>query len=486
MKKNKITSSLGYKSWTYFVVFALSILLLLQFFQLILLEPFYLRTLKKEIKTFTNNVSDIYFNTDIDNKEKNYQLYSLTMNNNACVIVFDSNNATTVSGFDALGNSGCAIYNNSVVNQRFIDVLENTDENEIFLQGEFIELSDQEVMVYGKKVYIDEQTYYVISNVTLQSINIITKTFQNQFILISLIVLSLSLLISLLFSRIISQPIVRIKEEANKLTYGNYDLKFEDTDINEVQELADTIDLAAKEISKVEEYRSELMANVSHDLKTPLTMIKAYAEMIKDISGDNKEKREEHLDIIINETDSLNTLVSDMLNLSKLQAKAISVKFEPFDLTEQLYNCYYRFEPLAAAEGVTIEFNCEPELIAIGDGNKIEEVLNNFVSNSLKHYGDDKTIILKGYLKNKDYIRVEVTDHGTGIDDDTLPYIWDRYFKIDKKYQRSKSGSGLGLAISKAILETYNCKYGVISKINEGSTFYFEIPTINLDEVQTI
>ncbi len=467
------------------MIFALSILLLLQFFQLILLEPFYLRTLEKEIKLFTNNVSDIFF-SDIENKEKNYQLYSLTMNNNACVIIFDSNNATTVSGFDALGNSGCAIYNNSVVNQRFIDILENTDENEILLQGDFIELSDQEVMVYGKKIYIEDQIYFVISNVTLQSINIITKTIQNQFVLISLIVVTLSLMISLLFSRIISQPIIKIKEEANKLTYGNYDLKFEDSGINEVQELADTIDIAAKEISKVEEYRNELMANVSHDLKTPLTMIKAYAEMIKDISGDNKVKREEHLDIIINETDSLNNLVSDMLNLSKLQAGAVSVNSEPFDLTEQLYNCYYRFEPLAAAEDVTIDFQCEPELIAMGDENKIEEVLNNFLSNALKHYGEDKTIVLKGYLKNKEFIRVEVTDHGTGIDEDLLPYIWDRYFKIDKKYQRSKSGSGLGLAISKAILETYGCKYGVISKVNKGSTFYFEIPTINLDEVQII
>lgn len=465
--------------------FALSILLLLQFFQLILLEPFYLRTLRKEIKIFTNSVADIYF-SDAESKEKAYQLYSLTMSNNACVIVFDSNNNTTVSGFDALGNSGCAIYNNSVVNQRFIDILENTDEDEILLQGDFIELSDQEVMVYGKKVYIEDQTYYVISNITLQSINIITKTIQNQFVLISLIVLSLSLLISLLFSKIISQPIVRIKEEANKLTYGNYDLNFENNDINEVQELADTIDLAAKEISKVEEYRTELMANVSHDLKTPLTMIKAYAEMIKDISGENRDKREEHLDIIINETDSLNNLVSDMLNLSKLQAKAVAVQAEAFDLTEQLYNCYNRFEPLAASEGVTIDLQCQPELIAIGDASKIEEVLNNFVSNALKHYGDDKTIILKGYYKSKNTIRVEVTDYGTGIDEEVLPYIWDRYFKIDKKYQRSKSGSGLGLAISKAILETSGCKYGVISKINEGSTFYFEIPSIDLDEVQKL
>lgn len=485
MKKNKFVNSLGFKSWTYFVLFALSILLLLQFFQLILLEPFYIRTLKKEIKTFTNNVSDIFF-SETEIKEKNYLLYSLTMNNNACVIVFDSTNSTTISGFDALGNAGCAIYNNSVVNERFIEVLENTDKDEIYLQGDFIELSDQEVIVYGKKFLVNDQEYYVISNITLQSINIITKTIQNQFILISLIVLTLSLLISLLFSKIISQPIIRIKEEANKLTYGNYELEFEDTGINEVQELADTIDLASKEISKVEEYRNELMANVSHDLKTPLTMIKAYAEMIKDISGDNKDKREKHLDIIINETDSLNTLVSDMLNLSKLQAGAISVDSEPFDLTEQLYSCYYRFEPLAALEDVTIEFECEPELIAIGDGNKIEEVLNNFVNNALKHYGEDRKIIIKGYLKNKDYIRVEVTDHGTGIDEESLPYIWDRYYKIDKHYQRSRSGSGLGLAICRAILETYNCKYGVISKINEGSTFYFEIPTIDLDKVETL
>ena len=197
------------------MLFALSILLLLQFFQLILLEPFYIRTLKKEIKTFTGKVAEIF--SVIWKIKKNYQIYSLTMNNNACVIVFDSNNATTVSGFDALGNSGCAIYNNSVVNQRFIDILENTDKDEIFLQGDFIELSDQEVMVYGKKVYIDDQVYYVISNVTLQSINILTKTIQNQFVLISLIVLSLSLLISLLFQELFLNQLLKLRKKQTSL-----------------------------------------------------------------------------------------------------------------------------------------------------------------------------------------------------------------------------------------------------------------------------
>lgn len=482
--KNKFLNSLKFRSWSYFVLFALSILLLLEFFQIILIEPSYLNTLEKEIKTYTKNVSDIYFRSAEDDdavKLKHSELYSLTMNNNACVIIFDKTKGTTSLAYDALGESGCAIYRDSTVNQKFIEDLDNSTSDEIMEQGQFIELSSQDVMVYGKKFTVDENVYYIISNITLQSLNILSKTIQGQFVYISLLVMGLSLIISILFSNFISGPILQVKQEAKKLSYGNYDVHFDNFEINEIKELAETIEVAAHEIQKVELVQKELVANVSHDLKTPLTMIKAYAEMIKDISGDNKIKRNEHLDVIIAETDSLNNLVKDLLNLSKLQAGAISVNIQPFDLTGLINEVANHFRPLCSAENVDLVVECEPELVACGDNKRINEVLNNFLSNALKHYGDDKKIIIKAYLLNKDKIMVEIIDHGTGIAKEDLPNIWERYFKIDKSYQRSKTGTGLGLAINKAILEAHQADYGVYSQKDKGSTFYFELNNAEME-----
>ena len=473
MKKNRILSSLRFKSWSYFVLFALSILFLLQFFQLILIEPFYKRTLKNEIRSLNDSIANIYFRED-ENTDVNEEIYNLTVEKEACILIFDKETGKTL-GYDALGEGNCAIYNDKAVNTDIIDQLDASEEKSIMIEGPLVEFSNKEVMVYGQKYLHNEKTYFIFSNFALQSINYLTETMQHQFIIITMIVLALSLLISLLFSEIISQPIVSITNEAKKLSYGDYDLHFENFDINEVDQLAQTIDMAGNEIEKVEDLRKELMSNVSHDLKTPLTMIKAYAEMIRDISGSNKKKRNEHLDVIINETDSLSKLVNDMLDLSRLQSSAIDIKLDAFDLTTEINNAVERFQSLADKEGVTLIVNCDPELIALGDKRRINEVLYNFISNALKHYGDDKQIIINAQLINKNTIRVEIIDHGTGIDEENLPYIWDRYFKIDKQYRRSQTGTGLGLAINKAILEAHKANYGVISHINEGSTFYFEL-----------
>ena len=181
--KDKFLNSLKFRSWSYFVLFALSILLLLEFFQIILIEPSYLNTLKKEVKTYTKNISDLYFRPAEDEeaiKLKHSDMYSLTVSNNACVIIYDKTKGTTSLAYDALGESGCAIYRDSNVNQKFIEDLDNSETDEILEQGQFIELSSQDVMVYGKKLTIEDNEYYIISNITLQSLNTLSKTIQGQ------------------------------------------------------------------------------------------------------------------------------------------------------------------------------------------------------------------------------------------------------------------------------------------------------------------
>lgn len=475
-------NSLNFKSWLYFVLFALSIILMLLFFQIIMLEPFYKDTLKRDILTLNENIYEISFRSGDDNETKTTKLYELTSKNNACIVIYNTE-TTNATAYDVLGENGCAIYQQGTVNPKIIEEIASEESHSYFSEGRLLEFSNQEVMIAAEKYIVNDTEYYIISNFALQDMNNVVRTTISQSMVISLIILSLSLVISYIFSRILSRPIVDIKNEAVKLAQGNYDVKPVKEGINEVDDLSETLVLAASELSKIEETRKELIANVSHDLKTPLTMIKAYAEMIKDISGSNKEKRLEHLDVIISETDRLNVLVSDMLNLSKLQAGVDHLEMAPFDLSSSINETVARFTAISHEESIIFEVNCEPELIANGDINKINEVVYNFITNAIKHIGDDKKVIVNCYSVSRNIARVEVIDHGPGIPDDVLPHIWDRYYKNDRLYQRAQSGSGLGLAINKAILEDHKSDYGVETEVGEGSKFFFELERVLVDDL---
>lgn len=144
---------------------------------------------------------------------------------------------------------------------------------------------------------------------------------------------------------------------------GNYDISFEDGYYAEIDELSQTLNYTAKELSKVENLRKELIANISHDLRTPLTMIKAYSEMVQDISGDNKEKREEHLKVIIAETDRLTNLINNILDLSMIQDGNESIKFDNVDLSKATRKILSRFKPLCEKEGYIVNVNIDDNLL---------------------------------------------------------------------------------------------------------------------------
>lgn len=218
------------------------------------------------------------------------------------------------------------------------------------------------------------------------------------------------------------------------------------------------------------------MANVSHDLKTPLTMIKAYAEMARDLNCDNKEKREKNLNIIIEETDRLTILVNDILMLSKMQSEIESLKIEEFDLIELINNIIKRYDIFKESEGYTFKFNHQDKKIIISaDKKKIEQVIYNLINNAINYTGEDNLVTINIANNNKD-ILVEITDTGKGIKEEEIKYIWDKYYKNKKKHKRNLIGTGLGLSIVKKILEEHNYEYGVKSTVNNGSTFYFKIP----------
>ena len=229
-----------------------------------------------------------------------------------------------------------------------------------------------------------------------------------------------------------------------------------------------------EDLSKIDELRRDLMANVSHDLKTPLTMIRAYAEMVRDISYQDKEKMDKDLNIIIEETERLNILVNDILDLSKMQADADTLNMEEFDLGLCINEVMRRYGILKTTEDYHFVVDLLDDVKIKADKQKIMQVIYNLVNNAINYTGEDKTVYVSLTENKKEYI-VEIKDTGKGIKKEEIPYIWDKYYKSDKKHRRNVVSTGIGLSIVKEVLKKHKFDYGVKSKMGEGTTFYFKI-----------
>lgn len=322
------------------------------------------------------------------------------------------------------------------------------------------------------------EAYVFICNF-LQPVGTTVSIFVRQFFFVGIIMMILTIFMSALFSYKISEPIIRINNSAKELPQGKFNAEIERFDYAEIKQLAGTLTTASKEIAKSDDLRRELMANISHDLRTPLTMIKAYAEMIRDLSGDNPEKRERHLKVIIDETDRLSSLVTDILDLSKLQAGVTEMRVETFNFSARLSGVVSRFDIMKENDGIIIDLSVEPDIIISADVTKLEQVVYNLINNAVTYTGDDNTVYVRLFRKADGLVRFEVEDHGEGISAENLPYIWDRYYKVserNKTHKRAKMGSGIGLSIVKSVLEQHGFAYGANSSEGVGSTFWFEAP----------
>ena len=288
----------------------------------------------------------------------------------------------------------------------------------------------------------------------------------------SLLIIIVSLVVAMIISSSISRPIRRISRSADKLITGDFELEVSPHDYSEIVVLTDNLNKASAEISKTEKLRKDLLANISHDLRTPLTMIKAYAEMIRDLSGNNPEKREKHLGVIIDETDRLSLLVSDILNLSKLQSGAIEMDKRNIDLSSLLEDIVSRF---AMLDETKIVLDCEKDIHISADSKQLGQAVYNLIINAINYSGVD-TVTVRLHDIGGGNVRFEVADKGVGISAEDLPYIWERYYKVNRSenYKRTVKGTGLGLSIVKGVFECHGFRYGVESEEGVGTTFWFE------------
>lgn len=481
---NSIKNTLTFKIWLYFFMFAICLFIILWFMQVIFLQSYYSSMKKIEVHKIAENIEREY------HQNINYEEYvdNIAYKNAASVFIFDkkgdmiyySNNTYEQGSINQVPTRPITIDTTGLVNK----ILSSSNKKINYTLK--VDRFKTELYVYG--MLMQQSGHYLVIVSSIDPIDATTTVLQSQLLYVTVIALVIASIISIFISRRLSRPIKNINEGAKKLAKGQYDITFKKAGYKEIDDLCDTLNFTTIELAKTDKIKKELIANVSHDLKTPLTMIKAYSEMIRDLSGDNKEKREKHLKVIIDETDRLTTLVNDMMDISKIESGLIVLNKEVFNICDLINDIVERFKIANDLKKLNILTDLPKQIYVKADKSKIQQVLYNLISNAINHSQNSKEIIVKINVNQKK-VKVSVIDNGIGIKKEDLQHIWSRYYKAADSFKRPNTGSGLGLSIVKNILDIHGFDYGVESEYSKGAIFWFKLEKVNkikLNEINKI
>ena len=499
MKLNKL--SLKWKLFIFILSFAVVVISVFCIFQMVLLDNFYRSNKLNRIEKLVYNITETIGNTNFDellddSSSVNTEILKM-VNENESRVIFSSKvtshegdvfvlKSKGVAGSDVLSSYSDDEFNKFISDiwklsssyqkngKKFFVVLTDNQDERFALQVLDTDKTSTNALICGQFIRSEGNIYLLLVDSRLTPVTPAVEAFRNQLVFITCIIVVLTLVSALIISKSISKPIVNMNETAKKLAEGEYEVEFNGEGYKEISELNDTLNYAVDELKKTETLQRELLANVSHDLRTPLTLISGYAEMMRDIPSENNP---ENIQIIIDEANRLGVLVNDLLSLSKISSRTEPLNLSVYDINKNLIDIVERFSKLLETKQFEVTYTDVGEVYVKADARKIEQVIYNFINNAVNYSGDSRKIDVFSEV-SETKIKINIRDYGIGIKKDELEYIWDRYYRVDKGHQRSVQGSGLGLSIIKGILEYHGFEYGVNSIENEGTTFYFIMPIV--------
>lgn len=478
--------SLKWKIGRYLVGFAILTVAVIFLFQVVLLEPMYERSKIQAVKDVSEAVIQAVANGNDTNT-----IMRMAAQSDTCVQTYTSLNSSDSSGTATIaGNGGCILYslNAADVTQYVAMAQENNGSYLTTIlqsqahpssgkldRAETQDTKDQvKNIIYTKIVTINNESAVVIVTGVLTPLSATTQTLSSQMWYIGIFLIAAILVLTWILYKQIAKPLAEINHAAKQIPQGKYEMDPKTNRYQEAQELNETLMDAAQDIQAADKAKRDLIANVSHDLRTPLTMISGYGEMMQDLP---EEKTDENLQVIIDESKRLNALVNDLLDLSKMQNHKIELVPEDMDLTAMVADQLKKYDVYVVRDGFSIEQQLGHSVIIHADAKRMEQVFNNFMTNAINYSGEKKKIIVREVF-DQDTVKIEVQDFGEGIDEKNLSKVWDRYYKIDKEHVRVSNGSGIGLSLCHEILEMHHAKYGAESKVGQGSTFWFSFPIV--------
>ena len=298
----------------------------------------------------------------------------------------------------------------------------------------------------------------------------------------TIILVFTALSVGLWIYRSIAVPLVKLKKATKNIKEGNLDFVLEVEGKDEFSQLCQDFEEMRKRLKESTEEKilmdkenKELISNISHDLKTPITAVKGYVEGIMDGVADTPEKMDRYVRTIYNKTNEMDHLINELTFYSKIDTNRIPYTFSKLNVEDYFSDCAEELGLEMETRGIELVYAnyVEKDVQVIADGEQIRRVIHNIVSNAIKYMEKPKGIIQLRVKDVGDFIQVEIEDNGKGIAAKDLPYIFDRFYRTDVSRNSSKGGSGIGLSIVKKIMEDHGGKVWATSRLGIGTIMYF-------------
>lgn len=493
MQKMKIKSSITQKMFVALAVLFIAFITVILIFQSFFFGEFYLYKKKSSIQSGIEKFKLSYNKTADEEQFK------------SVIMDFEEKNNAKIAVLNSMGQLRFIIKSNN----------ERADSLKIKIINEIIyEIPDtiEKIKSTGKTVTYtthkdSNDTQYIVSIspdvkqnevifalTSLQPVNEAISAIKEFYLYFYAGAVFIIFILLFIFSRMITKPLININSIASRMAQLDFSKKCEIKSEDEIGSLANSLNILSENLDgalsslqkantkleddiererKLEKARKEFVAGVSHELKTPITLIQGYAEGLKDGVFEKKDEGC-YLDIILDESNKMSNLVMDMLDLSKLEYGNFTLSKEEFNIGELIESAVKRFNNLSYEKNISVESSLEKNVMVYADWTRIEQVINNYITNAIRHTNKNGRIYIT-LKSDSSTAAVAIENSGENIPEEELDKIWDNFYKIDKSRNRKDGGTGIGLAIVKNIILLHKGEYGAVNTEN-GVRFYFTIP----------
>jgi len=349
------------------------------------------------------------------------------------------------------------------------------------VQGKFV-ADDGQIYIYAAYPLIrpssaaeTQRIETMVLSVPRTRATVILASLFRPFLIAGLIALAVSLVIAIILARSVYRPIHRVTEAAERIAQGQYDQEVPLQGPAEVKGLASSFNQMAQQVKKSQQQLRHFVADVSHQLKTPLTAIQGFAQAMLDGTAADDETRRKAVQIINDESQRMRKQVDELLELARLQAGQLKIDREAVDVKELLEHCREIFTVQAEAKGVVLQMYLEPTPAVIGEFDRLEQVFSNLLDNAIKNSPLKGEVMINARGVTPDFVEVRISDNGPGIPPEQLPYVFERFYQAGGM----RSGAGLGLAIAREIVLAHNGNIEASSHPGEGAEFIVRLPAVS-------
>lgn len=310
---------------------------------------------------------------------------------------------------------------------------------------------------------------YVFMFQNTDSIHALMERLNKHFLIVGLVSGLVTIVVIIVLSRKLARPLIEMKEATLKMSNGDFTVDLSTNGQDELSDLANAIQLLSDDLNHLREERKEFLSSIAHELRTPITFIKGYTDILykRDLSERDRQK---YLRIIIEETNRLSRLIKELFDLAKMDENAFVINKECLHLDDFVASIEAKLRPAFHEKHIDLFVQCEAGLTLLADTIRLEQIILNLLNNALTYCSSGDSTFLQ-VERNNDCVSIIIKDTGKGIPQKDLPYIFERFYRVDKSRTRANGGLGLGLAIVKELVQAHGGEITVVSEENKGTTF---------------